>query len=79
VLTAIRLKMPLSAAGTQLHPNGERHLRPLPRLKELYPAALLEETLSVAERCAFKLDELRYEYPEEIVPRARRRPAICAG
>ena len=68
VLTAIRLKMPLSAAGTQLHPNGERHLRPLPRLKELYPAALLEETLSVAERCAFKLDELRYEYPEEIVP-----------
>jgi error-prone DNA polymerase len=68
VLTAIRLKVPLSAAGTQLHPNGERHLRPLPRLKELYPAALLEETLSVAERCAFKLDELRYEYPEEIVP-----------
>ena len=68
VLTAIRLKVPLSAAGTKLHPNGERHLRPLPRLKELYPAALLEETLSVAERCAFKLDELRYEYPEEIVP-----------
>ncbi len=68
VLTAIRLKVPLGAAGTKLHPNGERHLRPLPRLKELYPAALLEETLSVAGRCAFKLDELRYEYPEEIVP-----------
>jgi error-prone DNA polymerase len=68
VLTAIRLKVPLSEAGTKLHPNGERHLRPLPRLKELYPAALLEETLSVAERCVFKLDELRYEYPEEIVP-----------
>jgi error-prone DNA polymerase len=68
VLTAVRLKVPLSAAGTQLHPNGERHLRPLPRLKELYPAALLEETLGIAERCAFKLDELRYEYPEEIVP-----------
>jgi error-prone DNA polymerase len=68
VLTAIRLKVPLSEAGTKLYPNGERHLRPLPRLEELYPAALLEETLRVAERCTFRLDELRYEYPEEIVP-----------
>jgi error-prone DNA polymerase len=68
VLTAIRLKTPLSEAGTKLHPNGERHLRPLPRLQELYPAALLEETLAIAERCVFRLDELRYEYPEEIVP-----------
>jgi error-prone DNA polymerase len=68
VLTAIRLKTPIGEAGTKLHPNGERHLRPLPRLEELYPAALLEETLSIAERCVFKLDELRYEYPEEIVP-----------
>jgi DNA-directed DNA polymerase III PolC len=68
VLTAIRLGTPLSEAGTRLHPNGERHLRPLPRLKELYPAALLEESVAVAERCVFKLDELRYEYPEEIVP-----------
>jgi DNA-directed DNA polymerase III PolC len=68
VLTAVRLKVPLSEAGTKLHPNGERHLRPLPRLEELYPAALLKETLTIAERCVFKLDELRYEYPEEIVP-----------
>jgi DNA-directed DNA polymerase III PolC len=68
VLTAIRLKTPLSEAGTRLYPNGERHLRPLPRLEELYPAALLEETLGIAERCAFKLDGLRYEYPEEVVP-----------
>ena len=68
VLTAIRLKIPLSEAGTHLHPNGERCLRPLPRLEELYPAHLLEETLAIAERCTFSLDELRYEYPEEIVP-----------
>jgi DNA-directed DNA polymerase III PolC len=68
VLTAIRLKIPLDAAGLRLFPNGERHLRPLPRLQELYPAALLEQTLSIAERCTFNLDELRYEYPEEIVP-----------
>ena len=26
------------------------------------------QTQAIAERCAFSLDELRYEYPEEIVP-----------
>jgi error-prone DNA polymerase len=68
VLTAIRLNTPLSAVGYALYPNGERCLRPLQRLQELYPAPLLAETLAIAERCTFKLDELRYEYPEEIVP-----------
>jgi error-prone DNA polymerase len=68
VLTAIRLRVPLHAAGYALYPNGERCLRSLQRLRELYPAALLAQTLAIAERCTFKLDELRYEYPEEIVP-----------
>jgi error-prone DNA polymerase len=68
VLTAIRLGKPLQAAGYALYPNGERCLRSLQRLQELYPAPLLAQTVSIAERCAFKLDELRYEYPEEIVP-----------
>ena len=68
VLTAIRLKTTLAEAGTRLFPNGERHLRPLARLETLYPARLLEESVRLAERCVFSLDELRYEYPEEIVP-----------
>ncbi len=68
VLTAIRLGKPLQAAGHALYPNGERCLRSLQRLSELYPAPLLAQTLAIAERCTFKLDELRYEYPEEIVP-----------
>ncbi|HXI49187.1 MAG TPA: error-prone DNA polymerase, partial [Steroidobacteraceae bacterium] len=68
VLTAIRLGKPLQAAGYALYPNGERSLRSLQRLSELYPAPLLAQTLQIAERCTFKLDELRYEYPEEIVP-----------
>jgi error-prone DNA polymerase len=68
VLTAIRLRVPLQAAGYALYPNGERSLRSLQRLSELYPAPLLAQTLQIAERCTFKLDELRYEYPEEIVP-----------
>jgi len=68
VLTAIRLGKPVHAAGYALFPNGERCLRPLQRLRELYPAPLLAQSLQIAERCTFKLDELRYEYPEEIVP-----------
>jgi error-prone DNA polymerase len=68
VLTAIRLRVPLHAAGYALYPNGERCLRSLQRLRELYPAPFLAQTLAIAERCTFKLDELRYEYPEEIVP-----------
>jgi DNA-directed DNA polymerase III PolC len=68
VLTAIRVRKPLQAAGYALYPNGERSLRSLQRLSELYPAPLLAQTLQIAERCTFKLDELRYEYPEEIVP-----------
>ncbi len=68
VLTAIRLNTPLERAGVNLFPNGERCLRPLRRLQEIYPVALLAQTLLIAERCRFSLDELRYEYPEEIVP-----------
>jgi error-prone DNA polymerase len=68
VLTAIRLNIPLERAGLSLFPNGERYLRPLPRLRRIYPAPLLAQTLAIAERCTFTLDDLRYEYPEEIVP-----------
>jgi len=67
-LTAIRVKTPLADCGYALHGNGERHLRSRARLSSLYPPALLAQTLAIAERCTFSLDELRYEYPEEIVP-----------
>jgi DNA polymerase III alpha subunit len=67
-LSAIRLKTSVAQAGYALHPNGERHLRPLETLRRVYPTAWLAETLTIAERCRFSLDSLRYEYPEEIVP-----------
>ena len=70
-LTAIRLRIPLDAAGHALQANAERHLRSRLRLSQIYPAPLLEETLRVAERCNFSLDSLRYEYPEELVPPGR--------
>ena len=67
-ITAIRLNTSVDAAGFALLPSGERHLRARQRLARLYPPELLAETLAIAERCRFSLDELRYEYPREIVP-----------
>ncbi len=68
VLTALRLKTSVFDAGHALFPNGERHLRSRLRLARLYPPELLAETLRIAALCTFSLDELRYEYPEGIVP-----------
>jgi error-prone DNA polymerase len=67
-LTALRLKTSVDAAGHALFPNGERCLRPRLRLSRLYPPELLAESVRIAGLCRFSLDELRYEYPEEIVP-----------
>ncbi len=68
VMSAIRLQCPLSQVGRRLHPNSERCLRSIGRLSALHPARLLATTLDVASRCSFSLDEIRYEYPEELVP-----------
>ncbi len=67
-LTAIRLGTTVQNAGLALHPNGERFLRPRKQLARIYPPELLAETLRIAERCEFSLNQLRYEYPEELVP-----------
>jgi error-prone DNA polymerase len=68
-LTAIRRGKPLAELGYTLFPNGERSLRSRQRLQKIYPRELLEETVRIAERCRFSLDELRYEYPKELVPK----------
>ncbi|MDD5249027.1 MAG: error-prone DNA polymerase [Rhodocyclaceae bacterium] len=68
VLTALRLKTAVDRAGAALFANGERHLRARVALSRLYAPDLLSETLAVAARCDFSLAELRYEYPEEVVP-----------
>jgi error-prone DNA polymerase len=67
-LTAIRHNVPIREAGRKLHLNGERYLRERARLAKLYPRELLEETVAIARRCTFSLEELRYEYPHELVP-----------
>ena len=68
VLTALRVHRTLDEAGFALEPNAEACLQTRARLAERYPQALLDQTLDIARRCTFSLDELQYEYPEEIVP-----------
>lgn len=68
VLAAVRLRKPVAQCGYELAMNAEQHLRPRIRLASLYLPALMLETIRIAELCSFSLDELRYEYPEEIVP-----------
>jgi error-prone DNA polymerase len=67
-LTAIRNRKTLVEARGLLFRNGERHLRRREALAAIYPTALLAETLRIAARCTFSLDQLRYHYPEELVP-----------
>ena len=67
-MTAIRHHVTVAEAGQRLHPNGERHLRSRKDLADLYPRALLDETLNIAGRCTFDLGQLRYQYPRELVP-----------
>ena len=67
-LTAVRLGTTVAAAGEALPQNREAYLHDRRDLARFYPPDLLEETLKVAGACRFSLDELRYEYPDELVP-----------
>lgn len=67
-LTAIRLKTPVADCGYALARNAEQHLRSRLRLAQLYRAEWLANAVVIAARCNFSLDDLRYEYPTELVP-----------
>ncbi|MBA4256540.1 MAG: error-prone DNA polymerase [Polaromonas sp.] len=67
VLTATRLGQAVADCGSALRPNGQAHLRSRLTLARLYPPALLNATLTLAQRCRFDLGELRYRYPTETV------------
>ncbi|HEY1378250.1 MAG TPA: error-prone DNA polymerase [Gemmataceae bacterium] len=73
VLTTIRHGSTVATAEDALFPNAERHLRPISEIAAAFAAApdAVRRTVEVADRCAFSLDELRYEYPEELVPAGR--------
>ena len=67
-LAAIRHGRPLGEVIEHLRPNAEHHLRSRLRLANMYPPELLQETLRIRECCRFSMSEIRYQYPEEIVP-----------
>ncbi len=69
VVTAIRHNSSVQELGKRRSSNSQQHLRRLDKLLPLYPPELIGETLRLAQQCHFSLDELRYEYPEEVVPK----------
>ncbi|MBN02446.1 MAG: error-prone DNA polymerase [Planctomycetaceae bacterium] len=70
VLTAIRHGTTVDAADDLLFSNGERHLKSLDCLREQFAATpdALRQSRDILHQCNFSLDELRYEYPEELAP-----------
>jgi error-prone DNA polymerase len=69
VLACIREKRTVHDAGWILEANAERHLKApdeVARLFRRHPRAL-DRSVEVADACRFSLDELVYEYPEEVV------------
>ena len=68
MLTATRLQRTVADCGHALSPNAEAHLRSRARLQALYEPEWLAETVAIAGQCRFSLGELKYEYPQEIVP-----------
>ena len=74
VLTCIRLGCTLEEAGMHLYPHAERASKPpeeMARLFWAYPQAIAR-SVEIAERAsAFSLDEVRYQYPDEVCPPGR--------
>ncbi|OCC24767.1 error-prone DNA polymerase [Croceicoccus estronivorus] len=73
VMTAIRHKTTVAQAGYLLQANAERHLKGPDEMLELFerwPHALAAAR-NVADACTFDLEELKYEYPQEVYPQGR--------
>ena len=67
VLTCLRIGCTIDAIGEQRLANGERRLKSGAEMAKMFhrhPAAL-RRTLEIADRCAFRLNDLRYQYPDE--------------
>ena len=70
VVTCIRRRTSLHAAGTLLRPNAEHALKSPAAFARLFAdrPELVAATLEIAGRCTFSLAELRYRYPSERLP-----------
>ena len=70
-LTAIKHGQPVNELGSRRLPNCERTLRTLAKLSKLFKPEWLTESLIISKQCQFNLQELKYEYPAELVPKGR--------
>ncbi|MCF2946533.1 error-prone DNA polymerase [Paraglaciecola aquimarina] len=70
-LTAIQKGKPIHLLGRELTSNNERYLRPIHKLTRLFEAQWLTESVKIAKQCDFDLASLRYEYPQELVPKGK--------
>ena len=68
VLQCIRETMTLDTAGRRLAANAERHLKSGPEMARLFAEApeAVAETLRFLAGIRFSLDQLRYDYPDEL-------------
>jgi error-prone DNA polymerase len=73
VITCIRKHATLDMAGRLLHINAERHLKSAGEMQRLFVEApeAVKETLRFAERINFTLDQIKYNYPDEPVPKGK--------
>ncbi|AWJ84433.1 error-prone DNA polymerase [Azospirillum sp. TSH58] len=73
VMTCIRSGTTIDEAGWRLSANAERHLKAgveMARLFHRHPDAVAR-TVEIAAACRFSLEELRYEYPDEVAEDGR--------
>ena len=70
VLICIRHRTKLSAIGQQTRPNAEHTLKTPQLFYNLFADdhSAIARTNEIAERCHFRLSELRYRYPSEQLP-----------
>jgi error-prone DNA polymerase len=70
VLTCIRHRTTIDAAGHRLQANAERSLKPADEMLRLFKGHedAVARTMEVVQACAFRLDALSYRYPDEPVP-----------
>jgi error-prone DNA polymerase len=69
VLTCVRHHCTIDNAGFLLEKNAERHLKHGAEMRRLFRGLedAVTRTAEIAQRCTFSLNELKYEYPEEVV------------
>ena len=73
VVTCIRKHVTLDEAGHLLEANAERHLKSAGEMLALFHEApeAVSETTRFASRITFSLDQLKYNYPDEPIPKGK--------